>query len=63
MEVTSGWLRKGDAKAEWLRVILSYMKDARMLPFGDWLDGWAIAKVAFASRIVKTVLFKPIKQY
>ena len=45
MEVTSGWLRKGDAKAEWLRVILSYMKDAGMLHLGDWLDGWTIAKV------------------
>ena len=42
--VASGRLHD-DAKAEWLRVILSYMKDAGMLHLGDWLDGWTIAKV------------------
>jgi hypothetical protein len=45
MGVASDRTRKGDAKAEWLRVILSYMKSAGLLHFGDWLDAWTIVKV------------------
>jgi hypothetical protein len=35
VEVASGWLCNGDAEAEWLLVIWSYMKDASMLHLGD----------------------------